>query len=109
MKKAMSVVYLLNGRYMPYYKWMFRGAEKFDILSDAVTMLREITLIPDTPENGGRKTDIIENISICIGRELNRRGFIHTGEAFLQAHGDQLMESICDERLRSLHIMVDFE
>ena len=108
-KKAMSAVYLLNGSYMPYYKWMFRGAEKFDILSDAVTMLRDITLIPDTPENGGRKTDIIENISICIGKELNRRGFTHTGEAFLQAHGDQLMESIGDERLRNLHIMVDFE
>ena len=52
---------------------------------------------------------LIENISICIGIELNRRGFTHTGEAFLQAHGDQLMESIGDERLRSLHIMVDFE
>ena len=47
----MSAVYLLNGSYMPYYKWMFRGAEGFDILSDAVTMLRGITLIPDTPEN----------------------------------------------------------
>ena len=27
-KTAMSAVYLLNEAYMPYYKWIFRGAEK---------------------------------------------------------------------------------
>lgn len=108
-RKAMSAVYLLNGRYMPYYKWMFRGAEQFELLADTVEKLKKVTLISDAAENSGRKIDLIESISEDIGRELNRRGFTNTGSSFLQIHGEELMQSIRSEKLRNLHIMVDFE
>ena len=29
-RQAISMVYLLNRTYMPYYKWMFRGMETSD-------------------------------------------------------------------------------
>lgn len=106
-KTAMSAVYLLNDSYMPYYKWIFRGAQQLNVLRDAVEKLRELTLIPDTESNGRRKELIIEDISVNIGRELNRRGLTRTTEAFLQAHGEELMRSIRDNRLRNLHIMAD--
>lgn len=108
-KKAMSAIYLLNETYMPYYKWIFRGAENFGTLKDSVKQLKEITLLPDTPENGIHKEQLIENISVEIGRELNRRGFTRTTESFLQAHGDELMRNIKDNRIRNLHIMADSE
>ena len=108
-RKAMSALYLLNGMYMPYYKWMFRGSESFTVLSDTADKLRKLTLISDTPENGMIKTDLIESISVDIGRELGRRGFTSTTDAFLQVHGEELMKSIGDQQLGRLHIMVDFE
>ena len=106
-KTAMSAVYLLNDSYMPYYKWIFRGAQQLNVLRDAVEKLRKLTLIPDTESNGRRKELIIEDISVNIGRELNRRGLTRTTEAFLQTHGEELMRSIRDNRLRNLHIMAD--
>ncbi len=106
-KTAMSAVYLLNETYMPYYKWVFRGAEDFNVLRETVERLRNITMLPDTAENSAKKEMLIEQVCVDVGRELNRRGFTRTTEAFLQAHGDELMRAIRDVRLRNLHIMAD--
>ena len=51
-------------------------------------------------ENGQKKEHLIESVCVDIGRELNRRGFTRTTEAFLQAHGEELMRNIGDNRLR---------
>ena len=108
-KTAMSAIYLLNEAYMPYYKWMFRGAAQFTVLQDAVQLLAELTQISDRPENGGRKEQMIERICVAVGSELNRRGFTRSTEAFLQVQGEELMRGIRDARLKDLHIMVDFD
>ena len=108
-KTAMSAIYLLNEAYMPYYKWMFRGAAQFTVLQDAVQLLAELTQISDRPENSGRKEQMIERICVAVGSELNRRGFTRSTEAFLQVQGEELMRGIRDARLKDLHIMVDFD
>lgn len=108
-KHAMAACYLLNEEYMPYYKWVFRGADKFHILKESVEKLREIVLLPDTAENAKRKEGLIESVSKDVGRELNRRGFTRTTEPFLQVHGEELMRRIKDSRLANMHIMVDFD
>ncbi len=108
-RTAMSAIYLLNEAYIPYYKWMFRGAAHFTVLQDAVQLLAELTQITDRPENGARKEQMIERICISTGNELNRRGFTRSTEAFLQAQGEELMRGIRDARLKDLHIMVDFD
>ena len=105
----MSAIYLLNEAYMPYYKWMFRGAAQFTVLQDAVQLLAELTQISDRPENSGRKEQMIERICVAVGSELNRRGFTRSTEAFLQVQGEELMRGIRDARLKDLHIMVDFD
>lgn len=106
-KNVLGILYLLNETYMPYYKWMFRGTENFRILHDCVDKLRELVMIPDTTDNGPRKSQIIESICVSIGMELNRRGYTRTTDAFLQTHGEELMRGIEDSRLRNMHIMVD--
>jgi hypothetical protein len=103
----MGAIYLLNETYMPYYKWMFKGAESLTILTDAVHKIKEVILLNDTYENRGKKELLIESTAIDIGRELNRQGFTRTSNSFLQTHGEELMRSIDDNRLRNLHIMVD--
>lgn len=108
-KTAMSAIYLLNETYMPYYKWMFRGAEHFRILTNAVDILAEMTCITDQPENSGRKEQMIEQVCISVGCELNRRGFTRSTEAFLQMQGEELMRGIRDARLKNLHIMADYD
>lgn len=71
--------------------------------------LAELTQITDRMENAGRKEQMIERICIAVGRELNRRGFTRSTEAFLQVQGEELMRGIRDARLKDLHIMVDYD
>ena len=106
-RAALSAIYLLNERYMPFYKWAFRGADELKILSGTVHELKELVLLSDEMENRSRKEWLIEDICIEVGRELNRKGFTRTTDAFLQSHGEELMRSIRDQRLSSLPIMVD--
>lgn len=106
-RAALSAIYLLNERYMPFYKWAFRGVDELKILSGTVHELKELVLLSDEMENRSRKEWLIEDICIEVGRELNRKGFTRTTDAFLQSHGEELMRSIRDQRLSSLPIMVD--
>lgn len=108
-KTALSAIYLLNETYMPFYKWAFRGAEELTVLKGAVHELKELAMLPDDTENRSRKEWLMEHICVETGQELNRRGLTRTTEAFLQSHGEELMRTIEDSRLRNLHIMVDFE
>lgn len=104
---ALSAVYLLNGAYIPFYKWAFRGTEALTTLQDAISDLSQLTSLQDCYENQTKKQLLIENICVQVGRELNRRGFSSTGEAFLQVHCPEIMAGIRDERLRNLHVMAD--
>ena len=49
-RQAISMVYLLNRTYMPYYKWMFRGMENFQILPEVAEKIRELSVMGDTSE-----------------------------------------------------------
>lgn len=106
-KSALSAIYLLNEAYMPFYKWAFRAAEELTVLKEAVGELKELMRLPDNGDNRSRKEWLMENICIQTGRELNRQGLTLTTESFLQAHGEELMRTIEDSRLRNLHIMAD--
>ena len=107
-RNSMSAIYILNETYMPYYKWMFRGAQKFNVLGESVDMLREITMIPDTVDNFNKKEALIESVCVEVAKELNQRGFTKSKETFLQAQGEELMRNIDDTRLKSMHIMADY-
>ncbi|MCI7248371.1 MAG: hypothetical protein MR492_02145, partial [Clostridiales bacterium] len=61
----------------------------------------------DAPENAARKEQMIEAISVSVGMELNRRGFTRTTDSFLVSHGEEIMRTIEDSRLRNMHIMHD--
>ncbi len=106
-KAALSAIYLLNEAYMPFYKWAFRGAEELSVLRSAVNKLKELTGLGDTMETRSRKEQLIEEICLETGRELNQRGLTLTTDSFLQSHGEELMRSIKDSRLGNLHIMAD--
>lgn len=42
-RSALSMIYLLNRRYAPFYKWMFRGLSREDILGEALPLLKELS------------------------------------------------------------------
>lgn len=106
-QSATSAVYLLNRKYMPFYKWMFRGMNNLNILSELKSMLEELVLLQDIPQNTVKKVNIIENICIKIREELNRQEIIRGTDNFLQNHCYEVMNSISDPQIRNLPIIYD--
>ncbi len=106
-RTTVSIVYLLNGKYMPFYKWMFRGMERLALLQDVKPMLEQLAAIQDIPENAAKKISLIENICVLIRAELERQGFVKGADSFLNSHCRDVISLIADPKIRNLPVMFD--
>lgn len=100
-RESMQIVYLLNRRYAPFYKWMHRGLKDLEVCSEVSDMLNLLYQIPDPSEawagvsakdylynlntNDGRVL-IIEAVCNVIVQELNAQGLSDQQDNFLQNH-----------------------
>lgn len=108
-KATLSVVFLLNKKYMPYYKWVFREAEKLPDLRPVINDLNAFVRIKDGEENVIRKQLLIESICNEVACSLQRKGYSFSTSEFLEVHGESVMKEIRDERLRAMHVLSDCE
>ena len=105
-KAALSAIFLLNRKYMPFYKWAFRGAQELPLLQNSVQRLcrladLEQTVSPQEAQN------IIEEICGEVAEELRRQGFSSSRDSFLAPHSSEIMAGIQDPDIRRLHVMAD--
>ncbi len=70
---SMSVVFLLNKKYMPYYKWSFKALSELELLSHLGSDFEY--LISSSNDDGDieNKMNVIENICEEISDELKRQ------------------------------------
>lgn len=106
-KAALSAVYLLNHRYMPFYKWSFRGTDELPLLKNAASALRKLSLTDDAGAHDTAKQDLIESICIDVIREMNRQHLTYVTETFMEAQALDLMKGVSDTRISSMHILAD--
>lgn len=110
---SISMVYLLNRRYMPFYKWAYHGMQELPEMRQAVEKIGEIGAIFDgigTDCAAVRKKayELTECICEDTARELNKQGFSHCRSTFLQDHLGEIMEEIRDPQIRSLPPIYDY-
>ena len=96
---ALSLIYLLNNRYWPFYKWKMRGAKELPELSELVPMIGEIM---ETPLFDARKEEQIEAICIRFADELMARGLSRKSDAFMEVQKAEITKCIEDRDLRML-------
>ena len=100
---ALSMMYLLDKKYEPFYKWQFEGAKQLVCMADALPYLRDIAAASTRRDDSFPYN--IEAVCAIAIRELKKQGLTtHTGD-YLEAHGYSIMEQIEDEGLKRLHIM----
>lgn len=97
---AMSLVYLLNRRYAPYYKWMRRGLAGLPRLGDFMTQQGTALMRAPAPDD---KQGVIDAICAAIVAELQTEGLTDSDSRFLVDHGAAVHSRIGSPVLRQIN------
>lgn len=98
-RAGISMVYLLNRVYTPFYKWMHRGMERLSILSELKEEFRQLICVD------GERQERIERICDSVRSELQRQGLTDETDGFLENHVPCIMAKIQDPIIRCLPAM----
>jgi hypothetical protein len=98
-----SIVFLFNRKYSPFYKWMHRalpdlkllGTWMFHMISKLVT-IRDITV----------KEEIIEEMSLALIETIRNSDLSSSNSTFLADHGPEILTRIQDPILKSKDVWV---
>lgn len=101
LRAALQAIYLLNGRYAPFYKWLYRGAEELPRLRGTVLALKELLLQPPEERQAG-----IETVCADIQEELWLRGLSGSEDDFMVNQAFSVASEIRDPQLAGLDISV---
>ena len=104
-RAACGLVYLLNRRHMPYYKWMLRGMEELPLLSQLRGALDYLLTGPNDPDGQRTKAGVIEDVCALCASELRRQGLSRGDWDYMEPHAFAIMDTIQNPEIRSLHIM----
>lgn len=105
-RNACEMIFLLNRKHCPYFKWAFRAMRSMSILSDMTAPLEFLL----TAENDGAgrnvKREIVEDISLAIAKELKRQGLADVDGSYLEPYGFAMQKKIKNAELRNMHILL---
>ncbi|MCR4703349.1 MAG: DUF4037 domain-containing protein [Saccharofermentans sp.] len=102
--KISAALFLLNGRYMPYYKWRFRAMKEFTTLNSVVEPLLQLSQMSE--EMSSDKIRLIEDISGMVIKELVGRGWSSGHSDYLLDNAKLVMKTISDSEIASWNIFV---
>ncbi len=102
---AIYTIFLLNGKFTPFYKWSFRALRDLPILANYAQDLKFLISSPNDESMVIQKEKIIQSIVSALVEYLimQRLSSITDTELELQAY--EINQSICDSRLRNEHIL----
>ena len=104
-RSAMETIFLINGRYMPYYKWSFRALKDLEVLSELAMPLEYLLTTDNEPETAEKKKQLIELVAAAVTGELTRKGLSDSDSDDLERQAYRVNEGIRDNDLRNMHIM----
>ena len=94
---TMSLLFLLNKQYAPFYKWMHRAVKDLSLLGEWAHSL-VLDLLADTDFK--EKLPMIEDACAIIIRELWSEGLTDSSSDFLLDHGHSVHSRVRDAGLR---------
>ena len=96
--KSVQMIYLLNKKHMPFYKWCFKGMGSLEKLSSLKNELESLLL---------KRADAnaVENICAEVIKELKAQNLSFSESDYLEAHGFGILKGIENHDLKNMHIM----
>lgn len=104
-KAAMSVAFLLNKKYQPFYKWSFRAMRELEKLSIEAELLEYLITTPNDGEMAEEKYRVIEGIAADYIDVLIDEGITKAICGDLEKHAYSVNDRIEDPELRNMHIL----
>lgn len=103
-EQVISMVFLLNKVFKPYYKWQYRRMTELPVLGKEVGSLlkRIFTIGGVNPTEIERQHELVEDICALLVKEMAHQDLSHADDWFLTAHGEAVQSGIKDPFLRSL-------
>ena len=112
MEQAMELVYLLNRKYAPFYKWMHPGIGELSVLSDTGEWFSRLACLPmqDAAWESGKedyryglnladeKVVCMETISALLIQEFQRQGLSDVQDNYLEAHVGAILYTEGEEK-----------
>ena len=97
----MSLLFLLNKKYAPFYKWRHRAVRNLEILGGFMHSKVNELIETNEPKT---KISLIEDISAEIIKELHRQGLSDSKSDFLLDHCPAIHSHIKDEKLKARNV-----
>lgn len=104
-KSTLNVIFLINKKYCPYYKWVFRALKDLPILSELYSDLEYLISTPNYDDFSKEKEYIIERICRKIIGELRIEGITNFNGNETEGHAYFVNNKIKDGNIRNLHIL----
>ncbi len=104
-RSALHAAFLLNKRYMPYYKWSFRALRELPCLSHLHSELEYLISSGNDTEEHLRKRDVIERVCADIVNELVAQRLTDYDGEETEGHAYSVNEKISSPKVRNLHIL----
>ena len=100
---VISLIFLLNRKYTPFYKWMSRSLVALPRLGKEIH--EKINLLIKTLD-ASLKLEIVEEICSLIIAELEAEGLTESSSTFLLDHGPVIQSKIKDKKLRERNVWI---
>ncbi|MBR5451963.1 MAG: DUF4037 domain-containing protein [Clostridia bacterium] len=100
-----EAAFLLNGKFMPYYKWALKSLENLEILNDIAPKLEFLLCEATNKDTAQNKSSIIEEVSAKVIDQLKRQNLTQSNSDYLEHHAFSVASKIGDEALKNTHIM----
>lgn len=101
---AMKTVFLLNKKYMPYYKWSFRAMRDLKLFSTFSDSFEYLLTSENDSATAQTKTDVIEDIASMIIGYLIDNEMTKAICGDLEKHAYSINDSISDPNIRNMNI-----
>ena len=101
-RNAISVIFLLNRRFAPYYKWAFRAMRDLPLLGGEEKALNGLLTGSFDPQ---KKFQLIEEVSAACIEQLRLQELTDSRSDYLEAHAFEIMRRITSREIAALHVM----
>ena len=102
---AMHAIFLLNRRYLPYYKWSFRAMRALPLLAGEADTLEFLISTDNRAENAEEKYYAMEDLCARVIAALQDQALTEAVCGDLEKHAYSVNDHIADAALRNRHIL----